>query len=273
MCWSRSERSSSVRSASSSGISSRRADLAVCRRAKKPATTSPTSTAVTRSKTIVATAVMARTAASPRVERSSAARLETFTICTAVAMRTPASAARGISATHRAATRTMTSSTSAWVRAASREVAPERTLTAVRAIAGMPPKSGAARLARPWPASSRLESWRWLTLIASATVAESRLSSAASAATAIAGRTRASRSPSGTPGSDGVGRVDGMWPIGAAPQPRAEFATEARATAIREPGSSGWRRASTRIRAVTPAVTASGAHWGSETQACSALPA
>ena len=51
----------------------------------------------------------------------------------------------------------------------------------------MPPSSGETRLARPWPNSSRSGSWRVETLIASATVADSRLSSAASAATATAG--------------------------------------------------------------------------------------
>ena len=60
----------------------------------------------------------------------------------------------------------------ACVSAASLELAPARTLTAVRAIApvaGMPPNSGAARLARPCPNSSRSGSCCWLTLIPSAT--------------------------------------------------------------------------------------------------------
>ena len=62
--------------------------------------------------------------------------------------------------------------------AASRETAPVRTLTAVRAIAavaGIPPNSGLATFARPRPNSSRSGSWRWDTLIASATVADNRL--------------------------------------------------------------------------------------------------
>ena len=70
----------------------------------------------------------------------------------AVAISTPARAASGMSETQRAATSTTTSRTSAWVSAASREVAPARTFTAVRAIAavaGMPPNSGDARLASP----------------------------------------------------------------------------------------------------------------------------
>ena len=89
-----------------------------------------------------------------------------------------------------AAARRSPASTAAWVSAASREPAPERTLTAVRAIAavaGTPPNSGAARFARPWPNSSRSGSWRSPTLMPSATVADSSDSSAASAATAAAG--------------------------------------------------------------------------------------
>ena len=61
---------------------------------------SPTRTAVTRSKTIVEIAVTIRTAASPRVARSSAATLETFTIWIAVAIKHPGQGRQGISATH-----------------------------------------------------------------------------------------------------------------------------------------------------------------------------
>ncbi len=164
ICWSSSDCSSSVWSPASRGISSRRAVPAVWRRATKPATTSPRRTAVTRSTRTVATAVTASTAASPRVERARARRLDTRTMCTAVATSTPARAARGISETQRAASSTTSSRKAAWVSAAHREVAPERTLTAVRAmaaVAGIPPNSGAARLASPWPTSSRSESWRW----------------------------------------------------------------------------------------------------------------
>ena len=53
---------------------------------------------------------------------------------------------------------TITASTTEWVSAARRERAPERTLTAVRAIAPVAatqPKSGTTRLAMPWPSSSR----------------------------------------------------------------------------------------------------------------------
>ena len=110
-----------------------------------PATMNPRMTAVTRSRAMVAAAVMTRTAASPRVERSSALRLETSTIWMAVASRTPASAASGIQATHCDATRTTSSSASGLGDGREPGRAPERTLTAVRAIAavaGMPPNSG-----------------------------------------------------------------------------------------------------------------------------------
>ena len=71
---------------SPSGISSTRAVDAVWRIATKPASSSPTITAVTRSKASVATAVTTSTAASPRVDRTSAATLDTRTIWVAVAM-------------------------------------------------------------------------------------------------------------------------------------------------------------------------------------------
>ena len=80
MCSSSRDCSSSVWSPSSRGTSSSRAVLAVCRRATNPATTRPSRTAVTRSNSTVAAAVIARTAASPRVDRISAARLDTRTM-------------------------------------------------------------------------------------------------------------------------------------------------------------------------------------------------
>ena len=98
-----------------------------------------------------------------------------------------------------------------WVTAASRDRAPVRTLTAVRAmaaVAGMPPKSGTTRLAMPWPNSSRSGSCRSPTLMPSATVAESRLSSAASAATATAGSSSAPSWPGSDAGQRG-GRAAG----------------------------------------------------------------
>ena len=77
----------------------------------------------------------------------------------------------------------------------------------------MPPSSGEARLARPWPNSSRSGSWRVDTLIASATVADSRLSSAASAATATAGATSTRSSLHVTDGTVRVNSCDGSAPI------------------------------------------------------------
>ena len=71
--------------------------------------TIPATTAVTRSKAIVAAAVAARTRASPRVARRSARMLDTSTICTTVAISTPASAASGILDTQPVATRTTSS--------------------------------------------------------------------------------------------------------------------------------------------------------------------
>ena len=78
-----------------------------------------------------------------------------------------------------------------WVIAARRVRPPERTFTAVRAmapVAGMPPNRGAMTLASPWPNSSRLGLCGAASLMPSATLAERRLSSPASSATANAGR-------------------------------------------------------------------------------------
>ena len=138
---------------------------------------------------MVAPAVITSTNASERVEKSTARTLWTSTIRTAVSMSTPASAASGIRATSDPPTSTTSTRTSEWTMAETRVRAPARTLTAVRAIApvaGMPPKSGDARLARPCPNSSRSGSCRPVSDIPSATFAESRLSIAASRATANA---------------------------------------------------------------------------------------
>ena len=161
---------------------------------------------------------MTRTAASPRVERSRAPRLDTSTIWMAVASRTPASAASGMQATHCDATRIDDAAAPRdWVTAASRERAPERTLTAVRAmaaVAGMPPNSGTTRLAMPCPNSSRSESCRSPTLMPSATVADIRLSSAARAATATAGSSKLARAArAGCPAAMGTGVRPGSAPI------------------------------------------------------------
>lgn len=104
-----------------------------------------------------------------------------------VASSTPASAASGIFDTSGAAANTITASTAACDKDASREEAPLRTLTAVRAIAavaGTPPNNGAAKFASPCPNSSLSGSCFCPTVIPSATVADSRDSSAARAATA-----------------------------------------------------------------------------------------
>ena len=134
--------------------------------------------------------VRASTKASLREARTRARRLDTSTIRTAVAMSTPASAASGIHADHGREGEHDDQQHDRVDDRGQPGPRPDRTLTAVRAIAavaGMPPSSGETRLARPWPNSSRSGSWRVETLIASATVADSRLSRAASAATATAG--------------------------------------------------------------------------------------
>ncbi len=119
-------------------------------------------------------------------------------------------------ATSGAAAKTMTASTAAWTSADSREAAPVRTLTAVRAIAPVaatPPNSGAARFASPCPNSSRSESCRSATLIASAAEADISDSSAASAATASAEGNRAGTCPVSKNPKEGAGMPAGRWPI------------------------------------------------------------
>ncbi|MNV70669.1 hypothetical protein D3C71_1636480 [compost metagenome] len=72
------------------------------------------------------------------------------------------------------------------------ETAPLRMFVAVRAmapVAGMPPNSGAATFAMPWPISSRLLSCR-LPVMPSATTADSRDSIAPSMAMRSAGRSK-----------------------------------------------------------------------------------
>ncbi|MND00965.1 hypothetical protein D3C83_197650 [compost metagenome] len=70
----------------------------------------------------------------------------------ATTMRIAARVAMGISDAHRAATRVMSSSVTAWIIPATGVRPPLRTFVAVRAIApvaGMPPKKGVIRLAVP----------------------------------------------------------------------------------------------------------------------------
>ena len=225
----------------------------------------PSTTAVARSSTTVARKVSPSTAASPREARARARRLDTSIIRTAVAMSTPARAASGIQATTSVRASTTTSSTSECTTAASRERAPERTLTAVRAIAavaGMPPSSGEARFASPWPKSSRSGSCREDTLIASATVAESRLSSAARAATATAGTASTRRSLQDTDGTVRVNSRSGRAPIVSTGTSARRTATVATTTPSSATGTAGRRRESTRIAAATPTLMATGARSG-----------
>ena len=246
------------------------------RSASAPAVTMPSTTAVARSSTTVARKVRASTKASLRETRTSARRLDTSTIRTAVAMSTPARAASGIQPTTGARASTTTSSTTECTTAASRDRAPDRTLTAVRAIAavaGMPPSSGEAMLARPWPNSSRSGSWRVDTLIASATVADSRLSSAASAATATAGATSTRSSLHVTDGTVRVNSCDGSAPIVATCRWASRDTTVAPTTASRATGTAGRSREPSRISTATPALRARAARSGAENQSTTAATA
>ena len=137
----------------------------------------------------------------------------TSTMRTAVTMSTPASAASGMRATSAPPRYATARSSNAWVIDARRVRPPERTFTAVRAmapVAGIPPKRGAIRFARPWPNSSRSGLWASVSLMPSATLAESRLSRPARSAIANAADTS---SPSWSPprlGSAGRGKAGGQ---------------------------------------------------------------
>ena len=120
------QRSLLVAVVASSGTWSMRAARDACRSAKKPATTRPTSTqppAEVHGEHRGQCGHDQHRCVAAQVERIRAPRLEKRTICTAVAMSTPASAATGIMPTW-AATSTTMSRTTAWLTEASREAAP-----------------------------------------------------------------------------------------------------------------------------------------------------
>ena len=126
MCSSNRACSSAAWSEWSSSVSSSRAERATCCRAKKPATTSPRITAVTRSSSDGGARGDQQRGGVATGAAQQRDRLDTSTMPMAVAMRTPARAASGITPTHGDATSTTTSSASDWVTAASRDRAPER---------------------------------------------------------------------------------------------------------------------------------------------------
>jgi hypothetical protein len=157
-------------------------------------------------------------------------------------------------------------STTAWINAAVLERAPARTFTAVRAIAavaGMPPTSGAAKFASPCPNSSRSGSWVSLTLIASATVADSRLSKAASAATASVAGSSAPIAPRSRKAREGVGSPAGSAPSVRSGRSATRAMTVAAATLTREKGTAGRHRAPRSMTAATPRAVRTGAGCGS----------
>ncbi len=126
--------------------------FAMCRRLITAAIAAPSSTASTRSRKTVASSVMTKVFRSARVVWKMVRNTAGFTIRSATTTRTPPSAASGIRDTTGPSASMITSSRTAWVTEASRVRPPERTLTAVRAIApvaGNPPNRPDARLARP----------------------------------------------------------------------------------------------------------------------------
>ena len=159
----------------------------------------------------------------------------------------------------------MASSTRACTTAASRVLAPERTFTAVRAIApvaGMPPKNPAAIEASPWPVSSRSGLYApdgrpSGPTMPEATRAESRDSIAASVAMETAGISRLPSAAGSTEGMEGAGRECGSAPIRGMSSASSSVATVASNTAIRLAGRALLSLGSRYITAATPATTAS----------------
>ena len=132
----------------------------------------------------------------------------------ATTISTADSAASGMYFASGAATSTITSSVSAWTMPATGVRAPVRTFVAVRAmapVAGMPPNSGATRLAMPCAISSWLGSWR-SPIIVSATRADSSDSIAPSSAMVIVGAIRSRIVDSDSTGSANSGSPVGMPP-------------------------------------------------------------
>ena len=116
-----------------------------------------------------------------------------------------------------AASRTTTRSVSAWIMPATGEVAPLRTLVAVRAstpVTGMHPKKGTVKLARPCAISSWFESCR-SSIMPSATTAESSDSIAPIIVMAMAGATRLPRCDQSNTSGCSAGR-----PLGNASGPK-----------------------------------------------------
>ncbi len=140
-------------------------------------------------------------------------------------------------------------------------------------VAGTPPNTGAARFARPCPNSSRSGSVVWLTLMPSATVADSRLSSAASAAIASADGSIALNVAGSRKPKDGAGRPRGMSPSRSAPTEKTCATTVARPTARSENGTPGLMRAPTSMIAATPSAIAIEPADGSPTKVTTASSA
>lgn len=211
-------------------------------------------TATMRSNDTVITAVTTNASASARVERRIARTVPACTMRTAVTISTPARAASGIMPTGPEAASTTTSSTTAWKIAAMRDRPPERTFTAVRAIApvaGMPPNSADPIEAMPCPTSSRSGSKRPVSAIEAATRPDNSDSTAASAATVAA----VGRSAPSAVGSS-AGRLGAGRPAGSAPMRVSGFGitSASRLTTTMptsDPGIAAWMRGASSMHAAT----------------------
>ncbi len=123
----------------------------------------------------------------------------------------------------------------------------------------------------PCPNSSLSGSCFWPTVIPSATVADSRDSSAASAATATAGASSEPNSEALRKARDGAGSPEGRSPIGAASSRRKTCAiTVAAMTATIEKGTVGFHLAPASITAATPTERPIAVQFGKATNSTSA---
>ena len=138
--------------------------------------------------------------------------------------------------------------------------APARTFTAVRAmapVAGIPRRAGTPR-SPTLPHQLRSGSWRGWSAIPSTTLADSKLSNAASAATArarpISSLTRAGLND----GSDGSGSEEGSAPMRVTSRPATSATTVAATTASSDAG----RVRRSLVPRPSPSPAAPGPPWG-----------
>ncbi len=180
-------------------------------------------------------------------------------------MSTPARPASGIIPTGPDSTSTNSSSTTACTIDASLVRPPDRTFTAVRAmapVAGIPPNRPEPMDAMPCPTNSRSGSYGPVSARDEATRAESSDSMAANAAIVRAGPSRDAVPPSVSVGKAGIGSPSGSAPMTARGLSMTRHRIVTTAIPTREPGMPGCRRGARSMHPMTmrAAPTAQGTY-------------